>query len=638
MTPNYLKRPATTRLKPCAERMVETCDNAPADSCCGVIPCKLCLEWETYDDGIAYGSADFAGSSWTGTVGGHSFVSYWEREILPDIIPPVSSNSIGMPFALIEAGTYTMGSPGSETGRDADETEVSTSVDEFVIGTTEVTQSQYLTVRGLSPSHFNGSGRPVEKVSYADAQAFCTALSALPAEILMGRSYRLPTEAEWEFACRAGTTTAYNFGANSADLPDNGWFVTNSAAETHDVGGKPANAQGLVDAHGNVWEWAQNSRADGSAGDQVIRGGGWNSTAAECRSANRTLIAETTKRNDIGFRVVMVRSPIPQFGECEYVVTLDDEEVYRATCYEGASCRNPSGDVDVATAYLQGTLRWSKFDPRELALIVDPDTGCRDFFCGTCRCTCECLCVTLTEYGTGDVLIGEACDVAYDCDPPLWVGNVGYYSLQIALGRDQYGSCIITLTADGDEQEPVAAPGCGSMTASVTLPNGDLIEVRCKECACDEQAPSCPCCPGWPETASGSVDWTSIAAPSDCGASGPGENPTGDFSCPETGDETGVLIRSDATFLYVRVFCDADTGTWRAQYRSAISGGIFEPPVSLTWADATDFEFVCPDCADAVDGQATGTIDFTAKMACETSGGVVEYDVVVHGDVTIGCP
>jgi hypothetical protein len=402
-----------------------------------------------------------------------------------------------MPFALIEAGTYTMGSPGSETGRDADETEVLTGVAEFAIGTTEVKQSDYLTVRGLSPSHFSGSSRPVEKVSYEDALAFCAALSARPAEIAMGRSYRLPTEAEWEFACRAGTTTAYNFGANAADLPDNGWFTTNSGAETHDVGGKPANAKGLVDAHGNVWEWCQNSRMDGGATDKVIRGGGWNSTAAECRSASRTLIAETTTRNDIGFRVVMVRSPIPQIGECEYIVTLDDEEVYRATCYEGASCRNPSGDVDVATAYLQGTLRWSKFDPRELALIVDPDTGCRDFFCGTCRCTCECLCVTIVE-PDGNVIRGELCTACYPCDAPVWEGTLGYYDLSIALGRDEYtGECIITLTANGEEPDSVFVTGCADMSATITLYDGTIISVVCKQCACEEPLQSCCGCPSF---------------------------------------------------------------------------------------------------------------------------------------------
>jgi hypothetical protein len=159
------------------------------------------------------------------------------------------------------------------------------------------------------------------------------------------------------------------------------------------------------------------------------------------------------------------------------------------------------------------------------------------------------------------------------------------------------------------------------------------------QCGCGCGA-FCPCCPGWPETASGSIEWSSEAAPSDCSIGDPG-NPVGDFSCPRTGDEEGVLLRSDATFLYVRLFCELNeelgTYSWKAQYRSANSGGTFEPPVSATWADAADFEFVCPDCADAVGGQATGTVDFTATMACETSGGVVEYSVLVHGVVTIGC-
>jgi formylglycine-generating enzyme required for sulfatase activity len=445
------------------------------------------LELDVYGEPTAYGTATFGGSSWTGTVGGLAFVSYWERETLPDITPPVSSNSIGMPFALIEAGTYTMGSPDSETGRDADETEVSTSVDEFAIGTTEVTQAQYLTVRGLSPSHFSGSGKPVEKVSYADAQAFCTALSALPAEIAMGRTYRLPTEAEWEFACRAGTTTAYNFGADAADLPDNGWFTDNSGAETHDVGGKPANAKGLVDAHGNVWEWVENSRLDGAAGEQVIRGGGWNSTAAECRSASRMLIDETTTRNDIGFRVVMVRSPIPQIGECEYIVTLDGEEVYRATCYEGASCRDPGGSVGVTIGYDEGTLTWAKHEPRPLAVKPDPDTGCNDFFCGTCRCTCKCLCVTI-DPAFGTTVQGEICDVSYsDCDAPQWIGTIGEKVISLTLARDEYtGECILGGSIGGEEVAWTPVSGCQSLSATFTLTDYTTVSVACKECACGE--------------------------------------------------------------------------------------------------------------------------------------------------------
>jgi formylglycine-generating enzyme required for sulfatase activity len=636
MPPRYLRKASPTRLKPCAEFTVETCDTAPADQCCGALPCKLCLEWETYEDGISYGSATFAGTSWTGTVGGHSFVSYWEREILPDITPPVSSNSIGMPFALIKAGIYTMGSPGSETGRDADETEVSTSVNEFVIGTTEVTQSQYLTVRGLSPSHFSGSGRPVEKVSYADAQAFCTALSALPAEIAMGRSYRLPTEAEWEFACRAGTTTAYNFGANAADLLDNGWFVTNSGAETHDVGGKPANAKGLVDAHGNVWEWVENSRLDGSAGDQVIRGGGWNSTAAECRSASRTLIAETTKRNDIGFRVVMVRSPIPQFGECEYIVTLDDEEVYRATCYEGASCRDPAGDVAVSTAYLEGTLRWSKHEPRELALIVDPNTGCRDFFCGNCRCSCECLCVTITEFD-GTVIAGEICDTSYPCDAPVWAGTVGYYDLSIALGRDEYtGECIITLTADGQEQDSVFVTGCSDMSASVTLYDGTVVSVTCKQCSCDQSVDGCPCCPGWPLERSANIYFASIEqSVNDCVPIIALQEYSDIFGCSGTALNYNIF-QNVGNFLFVRVVCNPDTLAWVVEYKSLATGMVANDPDTGSWVEVV-FDFVCPDCADSIDGVAYGSFDFIAVHACETSGGLVSFNVLVHADVEVQC-
>jgi hypothetical protein len=450
----------------------------------------------------------------------------------------------------------------------------------------------------------------------------------------MGRSYRLPTEAEWEFACRAGTTTAYNFGANSADLPDNGWFVTNSAAETHDVGGKPANAQGLVDAHGNVWEWAQNSRADGSAGDQVIRGGGWNSTAAECRSANRTLIAETTKRNDIGFRVVMVRSPIPQIGECEYIVTLDDEEVYRATCYEGASCRNPSGDVDVSTAYLQGTLRWSKFDPRELALTIDPDTGCRDFFCGSCRCSCDCLCVTITDTD-GDVTTGEICDVSYPCDAPVWEGTVGYYELSIALGRDQYGECTITLTADGNEQDPVTVTGCADMSATVTLYNGTTVEVACKQCAC-EQPDGCPCCPGWPLERSANIYFTSIEqSVNDCVPIIDEQEYSDTFGCVGTALNYPIF-QNVGNLLFVRVVCDPDTLAWKVEYKSLATGMVANNPDTGTWVEVV-FDFSCPDCADAIGGVAYGTFDFIAVHACETSGGLVTFNVLVHADVEVQC-
>ena len=237
--------------------MVEVCDNVPADGLCGVIPCSLCLEWETYT-GIEYGSADFATSSWTGTVGGIAFTSYWER---------------------------------------------------------------------------NASG--------------------------------------------------------------------------------------------------------------------------------------------IG----------------EYVVTFGGYEVYRATCYEGASCRNPSGEVAATVGTESGTLRWSVYEPRELELIDDPVTGCRDFFCDSCRCSCDCLCVTITEASA--TITGEICDVAYQCDPPLWAGTIGYYELSLQLGRDASGTCIITPTVNGDELEPVAFPGCASGAATITLYDGTTIAVRCKKCACSTPTLCC---------------------------------------------------------------------------------------------------------------------------------------------------
>jgi hypothetical protein len=270
MPPRYLRK-GTTKLKPCSEFKVEACDIAPADQCCGALPCTLCLELEVYGEPTTYGTATFGGSSWTGTVGGLAFVSYWERDA---------------------------------------------------------------------------------------------------------------------------------------------------------------------------------------------------------------------------------------YGECEYIVTLDGEEVYRATCYEGASCRDPGGSVGVLIGYDEGTLTWTKHEPRPLAVTTDPDTGCNDFFCGTCRCSCDCLCVTITE-PDGTVMLGEICSTSYPCDAPVWEGSIGYYDLSAALGRDDYtGECTISLTASGEDADPVFASGCGNMSASVTLYDGTVISVRCKQCSCEE-TDTTTCCDGRPCAGSG---------------------------------------------------------------------------------------------------------------------------------------
>jgi eukaryotic-like serine/threonine-protein kinase len=120
----------------------------------------------------------------------------------------------------------------------------------------EVTQGEYERVMGTNPSHFKGDPRlPVETVSWQDAMTFCERLSALPAERSAGRVYRLPTEAEWEYACRAGSTTIYSFGDSEGSLGDYAWYDSNSGSKTHPVGQKRPNAWGLYDMHGNVWEW-----------------------------------------------------------------------------------------------------------------------------------------------------------------------------------------------------------------------------------------------------------------------------------------------------------------------------------------------------------------------------------------------
>ena len=149
----------------------------------------------------------------------------------------------------------------------------------------------------------------------------------------------------------------------------------------------------------------------------------------------------------------------------------------------------------------------------------------------------------------------------------------------------------------------------------------------------------CPCCPGWPLTSSGIINWSTVVAVSnDCESAPSLVEVSSDFGCPGTEEPIGTLLRSAATELWVRVFCNTETNAWKVQYRSASSGGGFDSPASETWVDAPDVEFVCPDCADAVGGIATGTIDFTAQMACEVSGPtIVTYDIVVHGDVEIGC-
>jgi formylglycine-generating enzyme required for sulfatase activity len=246
--------------------------------------------------------------------------------------PKEITNSIGMKLVLIPKGTFMMGSPESEEGRKENETqhEVTISKD-YYLGVYEVTQAQYEKVIGKNPSHFQGAivgnqnaDLPVEQVSWDDAVEFCKKLSELPEEKKAGRVYRLPTEAQWEYACRAGSKTAYSFDDEEGLLLEHGWFNRNSSDRIHTVGLLEPNAWGLYDMHGNVWEWCSDWYGDypkGALSDptgpkegyfRVNRGGSWGNEAAFCRSADRYRGLPSYRFDYLGFRVALSPSTKPQ--------------------------------------------------------------------------------------------------------------------------------------------------------------------------------------------------------------------------------------------------------------------------------------------------------------------------------------
>ena len=230
-------------------------------------------------------------------------------------------------FVRINGGTFTMGSPANEPGRDSDEVQHQVTVSSFYMGKYEVTQREWFDVTGTNPSSFKGDNLPVETINWFDAVAYCNKRSQkeglTPAYTINGRNvtwnknangYRLPTEAEWEYACRAGTITAYNTGDTING--NTGWYSANSGNTTHPVGQKPANRWGLHDMHGNVaewcWDWygtyptrAQTDPTGASSGSfRVIRSGYWYYTAVGVRSALRGRNIPSNRYDDLGLRLV----------------------------------------------------------------------------------------------------------------------------------------------------------------------------------------------------------------------------------------------------------------------------------------------------------------------------------------------
>lgn len=181
----------------------------------------------------------------------------------------------------------------------------------FCIGKYEVPQDLYQFAMGNNPSRWRGPRNAVEMVDYADAARFCARLTALARERkLIGDDFevRLPTEVEWEYACRAGHVTAYCFGDDPAKLGDYAWYMANAAGNDPPVGAKKPNAWDLFDMHGYLWEWCQSEEGAGTEPGTTtgpVRGGAWTAPADQCRSSARRLVPRSTKAPDVGLRIVV---------------------------------------------------------------------------------------------------------------------------------------------------------------------------------------------------------------------------------------------------------------------------------------------------------------------------------------------
>jgi eukaryotic-like serine/threonine-protein kinase len=243
-------------------------------------------------------------------------------------------NGITLEMVQIPGGTFMMGSPETEEGSyNPESPQHQVTVPGFFMGKYQVTQAQYQAVMSNNPSKFKGEKRPVEQVSWDGAVEFCQKLSQKT-----GKTYRLPSEAEWEYSCRAGTTTPLYFGeiitTELANYQGTYWDYKGTIypghygqclkgeyrEETTTVGSFPPNAFGLYDMHGNVWEWCQDSwhdnyndaPRDGSAwinndnDYRILRGGSWSDYARNCRCAYHSYDTQALRDNGVGFRVVVV--------------------------------------------------------------------------------------------------------------------------------------------------------------------------------------------------------------------------------------------------------------------------------------------------------------------------------------------
>lgn len=213
-----------------------------------------------------------------------------------------------MEFVLVPAGRFMMGSKQTATEKPVHKVTIP---EPFYLGKYPVTQREWVEVMGCNPSSSEGDDRPVEQVSWNEVQEFVKRLNAKEG----AKKYRLPSEAEWEFACRAGTTTKYPFGNDESELDKYAWYAGKTS---HGVGQKKPNPWGFYDMHGNVWEWCQDrwhddyedapvdgsAWEDGSSSLRVDRGGCWSSLARYCRSSLRSGYNPDSRYGFTGFRLL----------------------------------------------------------------------------------------------------------------------------------------------------------------------------------------------------------------------------------------------------------------------------------------------------------------------------------------------
>lgn len=329
---------AIIRLAECYERG----DGVPADKMTALAYYLVAFKKDSKNEALKKRIAALGGERFLPGGGGVS-----GKQFIADL------GGVKLELVEIPAGAFTMGSPESEEGRDSDESRVRVRITEpLYLGKTEVTQAQWKSVMGNNPSYFKGDNLPVEKVSWEEAMDFCRKLTEREhsaGRLPRGWKYTLPTEAQWEYACRAGTTTRFSFGNSDKELyrygnfydrsgdtkydaafrEKNGWKIPPDTSqddgfvETAPVGRLRPNAWGLYDMHGNVWEWCLDyynprlaggenpSRTTPGSGEygsrRVIRGGGWSLDARDCRPANRGCYSPGYRSGDFGFRVALVR-------------------------------------------------------------------------------------------------------------------------------------------------------------------------------------------------------------------------------------------------------------------------------------------------------------------------------------------